>query len=150
MKRNAVVYAFCLFYLVLSKVTVANSMKVESVIDTLQFRTPYSLNECLHDGLVSVEAMLQDAIEQNNELLPGLQLSNEILENLQNQFDLMIDQSNVHVVHRGDRDFLQSMIDRIDKMIQVLEDSGGLSDDELDATQRSVTTLRGLSDKLSS
>lgn len=149
MKRYAVVYALCLFQLVQFQDTFSNGLKVDSVVDTLQFRTPYSLNECLHDGLVTVEAVLQDLIAYNNDLLPCLESNNQILQDLQDQFDLMIDQSNVHMVHRGDRDYLQSMIDRIDKMIQALESSCDLSDQELDATKRSAETLRGLSDKLS-
>lgn len=146
MKKHAVVYTLFLVFLVLC----SSDVKAHgATFDTLQFRTPYSLNECLHDGLVSVESSLLDAMHAHNSVLSSLESVNTVLLELQDNFDMMIDRSNVHAVHRGDREFLQSMIDRIDKMIQSLEENSNLSDQEVDAVHRSAQTLQDLNDKLS-
>lgn len=90
-------------------------------IDALQFRAPYSLAELLHDGLVAVEHNIQETIQNPDSFVANLEATSVILDNLQNQYFLMVDKSNMHTMQRDDRDFLQNMIDRIDSMIEILE-----------------------------
>lgn len=117
-------------------------------LDALQFRAPYSLGELLHDGLVSVEEKIREVVSQDELTVSGLDASAQIIEQLSVQYDLMIDKSNMHSMHRDDRDFLQTMIDRIDQMIQALETTRSLSGVGQDAVQKNLELLSDLKDRL--
>jgi len=117
-------------------------------IDALQFRTPYSLGELLHDGLVAVEEKIQEAARSDQDLVSALDASAVILEDLQNQYGLMVDKSNMHTMQHDDREFLQSMIDRIDQMIQSLESSRSYLADQHSAIEKNLELLSDLKAKL--
>lgn len=87
-----------------------------------QFRTPLSLSELLHEGLLAVQENIEQVSQSNsNQAEIILQNSFQKIENLQDLYDLMNSKSGLNEIHADERNFLQNLIDRIDKMIQDLE-----------------------------
>lgn len=144
MKNKAIISALLLVGMVSPGRRTSCNSKLVAGIDALQFRAPYSLGELLHDGLVAVEEKVQEVLENNDLVISSLESSATILDDLHNQYQGMVDKSNMHTMQRDDRDFLQSMIDRIDHMIQTLEGSRSYTEAELSVIQKNFGSLSEL------
>ena len=114
-----------------------------------QFRTPLSLGELLHEGLLAIQedieqvhAMHTAQGSQNQETENLLRSSLKKIENLQDLYDLMNSKSGLNEIHADERDFLQNLIDRIDQMIQKLEDNS--SDSDTDVIKKNMDLLHAL------
>ena len=112
-----------------------------------QFRTPLSLSELLHEGLLSVQEDIEQVSsshedETKNNLMESLLASLQKIEHLQNLYDVMNSKSGLNGIHSDERDFLQGLIDRIDQMIQKLEDSSSSS--QADVIKKNITMLHAL------
>lgn len=103
------------------------------------FRSPHSLTELLHEGLIQVESLLIDQEYNQVQML---------LRSLSDSYDSMIGKSNIHVVYRDDRDFLQNLIDRIDLMIHELESSSRLLAIDQEVLYRNSDLLYVLRNKI--
>lgn len=138
MKRRAVTYLLSMLIVSsFASITLAKT----PIVSACEFRTPYSLNEFLHDGLVDVQSRIADLLESDQGYDQQLEQVCSDLQALQLNFDCMIDQSNIHRVHRGDREYLQGVIDRIDHLIDLLETKRGLGLDEFSAHADTVQKL---------
>lgn len=107
-----------------------------------QFRTPMSLRELLHEGLL----LLQDGIDsldfKNNETEVILTASLTKVEHLQNLYDGMNSKSGLNEIHMDE--ILQSWIDRIDQMIQKLEHNASDTQDHSDLIKKNIELLQTL------
>jgi uncharacterized protein YeeX (DUF496 family) len=103
-----------------------------SNIIVTQFRTPLSLSELLHEGLLSVQEDIEQ-ISQSNDQDVDKKLKDSFtkIEELQNLYDLMNSKSGLNEIHADERNFLQKLIDRIDQMIHTLEDNSSETDNDL-------------------
>ena len=108
-----------------------------------QFRTPVSLSELLHEGLVQVQHEIEQVdmarVDQAQIVLIS---SMEKIEHLQNLYEERSTKSGLNEVHSQERDFLQSLIDRIDQMIQTLE--GDASDENNQLIKKNIVLLQAL------
>jgi hypothetical protein len=128
-----VIFAACVF-----------QIEIMAGIDPiLDFRAPYSLTELLHDGLISVQTNIERMLPDDDKKLILVE-AQETLRQLLNSYETMIDRSNIDMVHRDDREFLQSLIDRIDSMISSLERSVDVSDTNLSLFEDNVALLHQL------
>ena len=150
MKNKAMMSALLLVGMVSPDRRTSCNSKLVVGIDALQFRTPYSLGELLHDGLVAVEEKVQEGIQSSDSLVSSLEVSAMILDDLHNQYQGIVDKSNMHTMQRDDRDFLQRMIDRIDQMIQTLEGSRSYAEVERSVIQKNFDLLSELKSQLAS
>ncbi len=114
-----------------------------------QFRTPLSLSELLHEGLLGIQEDIQqihaiDAISESydQESEKILTQSFQKIENLQDLYGLMNSKSGLNEIHADERDFLQNLIDRIDQMIQTLEGNSSKTDNDL--TKKNIDLLHTL------
>jgi hypothetical protein len=114
-----------------------------------QFRTPLSLSELLHQGLLAVQEDIEQVYAMHAISQPHDQEAEKILkesfkkiENLQDLYDLMNSKSGLNEIHTDERDFLQTLIDRIDQMIQTLE--GNSSDSDNDLIKKNIGLLHTL------
>lgn len=123
-------------------VSCMNNFATTTMIVT-QFRTPLSLSELLHEGLLSVqEDIEQISLSKEDETKNILTISLEKIEHLQNLYDLMNSKSGLNGIHADERDFLQGLIDRIDQMIQTLEGSSSTS--QSDVIKKNISMLHTL------
>ncbi|MCX5923896.1 MAG: hypothetical protein NTZ68_00515 [Candidatus Dependentiae bacterium] len=119
-----------------------------SLDPTVDFRAPQSLTERMHEGLITVEAILQGASGTNEGLGAILSdLSSELVR-LSDAYDSMIGKSNRDRVYGGDREYLQKMIDRIDMMIHELERSVNLSDEDESVLRENIELVGQLRSKM--
>lgn len=114
-----------------------------------QFRTPHSLSELLHEGLLEVQEDIEQiymmyTISQSHdqEIDKSLKNSFDKIEKLQDLYDLMNSKSGLNEIHVDERDFLQTLIDRIDQMIQKLEEHS--SDSNAALIKRNIDLLHML------
>lgn len=108
-----------------------------------QFRTPLSLGELLHEGLLVVQEDIENLSQlHGQEAEKILQDSFKKIESLQDLYDLMNSKSGLNEIHADERDFLQKLIDRIDQMIQNLE--GNSSDSDGDLIRKNMNLLHVL------
>lgn len=150
MKNRLIYYLFLISYFFKAEKVSAKYRKSTSEIDPMiDFRTPYSLNELLHEGLIEVSkcfnqiSFVQDA--NSSELLTRSQIT---ISAMIDSYDAMIDSSKLHAVYRDDKDFLQTLIDRIDNLIQELENGKKLSELENQMLYKNIESLNILRDKL--
>lgn len=119
-----------------------HSLTVPSTIVT-QFRAPMSLSELLHEGLLSVQDDIENAAAlEGNAAESMFTATLEKIESLQNLYDLRNTKSGLNEIHTDERDFLQTLIDRIDQMIQKLE--GDSSTTQSEVIKRGVDLLHTL------
>ena len=149
--KNRLVYYLLLFsYIFKNEKLTAIHRKSTSEIDPVSdFRPPFSLNELLHEGLSEVQScfnqmfLVQDA--NVSELLTRSQIT---IAAMINSYDAMIGSSKLHSVYRDDRDYLQTLIDRIDNLIADLERGNKISDQDTELLRENITSLHVLKGKL--
>ena len=108
-----------------------------------QFRTPVSLSELLHEGLVLVQNEIEQVdMTQVDQAQIILTNSMEKIEHLQSLYEERNAKSGLNEVHSQERDFLQSLIDRIDQMINSLE--GDASDANNQLIKKNIDLLQVL------
>jgi hypothetical protein len=116
-----------------------------------QFRAPYSLTELLHDGLVGIQDSLEQigtsTKEHSRQLL---QMINEKLESLEALYVQMYAKSNLNEIRRDERHFLQGLIDRIDQMIQNLEEDDSYSSIDQQVLKKNIDLLQNLKEQIDS
>ena len=136
--KRIVIFAVCFF-----QVEIAVGIDQRSIDPILDFRAPYSLTELLHDGLIKVQTKIERVAYDDDKNLILVEVQ-ETLKNVIDSYEQMVDRSNIDMVHRDDREFLQSLIDRIDSMIESLERSVDLSDNNLSLFQDNVALMNQL------
>lgn len=95
---------------------------VSSTIDPIaDLRPPYSLTELLHEGLNTVSDLLLDQIDQGVASELSLDHMSSELDKLSTSLDTISFTTRSNQVMNADKEFLQSMIDRIDNLIVALE-----------------------------
>lgn len=109
-----------------------NSRNIDPMSD---LRVPHSLFETLHTGLNSVYVKLDSSGKVSSELLHSVQSE---VNSLSGSFDSMINTRKMNSVSDEDRAFLQSLIDRIDTMIENLEGSDAEENSEIVEKTRSM------------
>jgi hypothetical protein len=115
-----------------------------------QFRTPYSLSEMLHEGLIFVQDSLEQIVsncKQNSIQL--LQMMSSKLQELEALYTQMYAKSVHNEFRRDEREFLQELIDRIDHMIQQLENDES-SPEEQELIKKNLDLLQSLKNQLGS
>lgn len=127
---------------------VPNFTLADTVFAMNQFRAPYSLSEMLHDGLVFVQNSVDQVVTSGKEHSAQLlQMIADKLQDLENLYGQMYAKSSLHEIRRDERDFLQGLIDRIDQMIQKLEnDEVNPQDQEL--IKKNLDLLQNLKEQL--
>lgn len=152
MKNRLVYYVLLISYFLKAEKLAAKNRKTTAEIDPItDFRAPFSLTELLHEGLIEVQScvnqmmLVQDANTQ--ELLMRSEMT---IAAMIDSYDSMIDSSKLHAIYRDDRDYLQSLIDRIDDMIAKLERGVSLSDTDAQLLQQNIDQLQILRNKLKS
>ncbi len=151
MKKMVMYYVLLLMYLVrFEKILPVNrKVKVGAVDPMSDFRTPYSLTELLHEGLIEVNQSVDQIAHKSSSDMPTLLGSIETTVNaMLDHYTQMIDSSKIHAIYRDDRDFLQSLIDRIDSMIQSLERGNKIENQHVALLHKDIDLLHQLRDKL--
>ncbi len=150
MKSRLVYYLLLISYFLKGEKLAAKNRKIVAEIDPIvDFRTPFSLSELLHEGFIEVQNALQQIMHvagaDKQELLTRTEMT---ISAMIHSYDSMIDTSKLHAMYRDDRDYLQSLIDRIDDMIAKLDRGVDLSDVDAQLLQQNITQLQILRDKL--
>ncbi|OGB85815.1 hypothetical protein A3J41_02955 [candidate division TM6 bacterium RIFCSPHIGHO2_12_FULL_38_8] len=148
MKNRLIYYLLLISYFVKAEKTSVVKRKLPVDIDpVMDFRTPFSLNELLHEGLNEVQSLLQQvALVPDANVSELLTRSHLTISAMIDSYDAMVGSSNLHAMYRDDRDFLQTLIDRIDAMIQNLEGGNNIDDQGSQSLSRNIellSTLRG-------
>jgi len=125
--------------------TVGQSFTFDPMVD---FRSPQSLIEILHEGLVTIEGRLNSCCDSNDDIGSMLVAVGSELVKLNESYDSMVNRSKMHTVYSEDIEFLQKMIDKIDTMIHSLEKSVNLSDDNAVVLQQNIELLDQLHGKI--
>jgi hypothetical protein len=116
-----------------------------------QFRAPYSLSEMLHDGLVFVQNSLGSIVSSGKENSSYIfQLIADKLQDLENLYGQMYAKSMHNEIRRDQREFLQKLIDRIDQMIQQLENDEPNSSYDQELIKKNLDLLHNLKDQINS
>ncbi len=114
-----------------------------------QMRTPVSLGELLHEGLLTIQediGQLEKQSSSDREII--LTYSLQKIGDLQNLYDTMNAKSRLNEIHNDERDFLQTLIDRIDQMIQQIEGKTSDSDSQNDLIKKNIDLLHMLRNAL--
>lgn len=127
------------FFLARQQAQASQQQKNQPLFDPVEdFRPPYSLMELLHEGLNTVLIQLQyqvvDSDQKNS-------IAKEELTRLSKSLDGVSMSTRYNQVIRSDKEFLQSMIDRIDSLIDQLE-SNSSDKDSLETTRSASAELR--------
>ena len=128
-----------------------NYVLADSTFLMNQFRTPYSLSEILHEGLIFVQDSLERialSCKENSTQL--LQMMSDKLQELEGLYSQMYAKSGFNEIRRDVRDSLQSLIDRIDLMIQQLENDDSYSPDDQELLKKNLSLLQNLKEQLGS
>lgn len=153
MKKMVMYYLLLVMYFFRFEKISSTNRKIRSgTIDPISdFRTPYSLTEMLHEGLIEVNQCI-DKISHNasSEISTLLGSIERTVHSMLDSYNGMIDSSKIHAIYRDDRDFLQSLIDRIDTMIQELERGNKIENQHVDLLHKDIDLLNQLRDKLKS
>jgi len=139
-KKTIVLLFFLIFF-----VNKNQSLIAQSMVNSLDFRVPYSLTERLHEGFLSIEGSLQDF--EGSSRSESLQQAIDIAQSLHGVYDSTIDKSKLNMVYRDDRDFLQNIIDRIDQLIHTLE-TKSLTVKDQELIRSGIDLLHRFRDKL--
>lgn len=123
-----------------------NAVQAHILDPMIDFRTPYSLTELLHEGLISIESILHDC--GDGDMTSALSKSSSELSRLNSSYDEMINRSKIDTVYRDDREFLQRLIDRIDSMIHSLEGTPNLSDEDAALLNENSDLVRSLKERV--
>ncbi len=96
----------------------------------VDFRTPQSLFEELHLGMNDVYVALESIFSSDADLSGALENAQNGLVGLSQRYDLLVNTTKNHqVCNNEDKEFLQTMIDRIDELLEQLE---GSNEDKVD------------------
>ncbi len=144
MKNHIVFSAFILLF----SVSLSN---ISYPVHPLEFRAPYSLTEIMHDGFVEIRNMLDSVANcvSCQDVEKSLQDSAQVLRSMIGQYATLANSSNMHAIHRSEKDFLQGMIDRIDQMIEALEAKRSLTPAQRQLVDDNVELLKELRGKFS-
>lgn len=134
--------------IVIAHLPCMGAQKNMSFPDLMELRTPRSLTELLHVGLVNIENELVACFANSSQARQALLTISGEITGLLVIYDSIVDTANIHRVYSGDKEFLQSLIDRIDGMIATLERSVSLSIDESNLLHENVFAIRQLKVKL--
>ncbi len=111
----------------------------------IDFQVPYSVSEQIHEALFSLERMLHDTTIKNTD---RVLLVNHRLQDLEQMSQKISDTHTFHAIYRDDRQTLQTLIDRIDALLAILQnDENALDDQAQKSVQESRTLLTGLKSK---
>lgn len=94
---------------------------LQSFDPIVDFRTPRSLFEELHVGMNDVYVALESIFASDADLSGALQNAQNGLMQLSQQYDLLVNTTKNHQVCNEDKEFLQTMIDRINELLEQLE-----------------------------
>ncbi len=149
MKSRLIYYMLLISYFLKGERLAARNRKTIQEIDPIvDFRTPFSLSELLHEGLIEVQNSLNQMMHvvdaDKQELLHRSELT---ISAMIDSYDSMIDSCNLHAIYRDDREYLQTLIDRIDDMIAKLERSA-LSNQDRQLLQQNIEHMQILKSKL--
>jgi hypothetical protein len=122
-----------------------NAIQAHTFDPMVDFRTPHSLTELMHEGLISIESILDGSGE---DMTSSLSRSLFELSRLNSSYDEMINRSKIDTVYRDDREFLQRLIDRIDSMIHSLEGSPDLSQEDQALLSENSEQVRSLKERV--
>ncbi len=121
------------------------------IFEMSQFRAPYSLSEMLHDGLVFVQNSLDSIVASGTENSSYIfQLIADKLQDLENLYGQIYAKSMLNEIRRDERDFLQKLIDRIDQMIQQLENDESNPSYDQALIKKNLDLLHNLKDQINS
>lgn len=150
MKNRLIYYLLLISYFFKAEKLAAKNRKTTAEIDPItDFRAPFSLTELLHEGLIEVQNCLnQMMLVQDADLQELLTRSEMTISAMIDSYDSMIDRSRLHAIYRDDRDYLQTLIDRIDEIIEKLERSASLPEQETKLLQHNISLLQTLRIKL--
>lgn len=148
MRRKLIYYVlFAAYFLKVDKIVAVYRNGMLGVDPISDFRCPQSLTEVLHEGLIEVEALIRSA-QCGDSDGQSLRKSQDLLNTLSDSYDRMVNKSKIHEVYHDDRAFLQSMIDRIDAMLQALGDDGSAADNDADLVSQNADLLHVLKNKM--
>ena len=149
MKNRLVYYLLLISYCFKNEKIAANNRKATEIDPVSDFRPPFSLNELLHEGLSEVQSCLnQIFFVQNANVQELLTRSHITITAMINSYDAMISSSKLHIVYRDDRDYLQTLINRIDTLIAELEGGNKISDQDFDLLHKNIESLHALKHKV--
>ena len=152
MKNRLIYYLLLISYFFKTEKIAAKTSTIKQKLDIdpmSDFRTPFSLNELLHEGLSEVQSCLnQMALVPDANISELLTRSQITISAMIDSYDAMIGSSNLHSMYRDDRDYLQTLIDRIDVMIQNLEGENKMSEQDSQNLYKNVDLLNTLRSRL--
>lgn len=150
MKSRVIYYLLLISYFLKGEKLIARNRKnIQEIDPIVDFRPPFSLTELLHEGLIEVQRYVNQIISvQDADALELLTRSEMTINAMIHSYDSMIDSSKIHSIYRDDRDYLQSLIDRIDEMIEKLQKGVVLSDSHTQLLDQNISSLQTLKTKL--
>jgi hypothetical protein len=151
MKSRFVYYLLLTSYFFKTEKIAAINRKSTEIDPISDFRTPFSLNELLREGLIDVSNCLnQIFFVQDADGLELLTRSQITISAMIDSYDAMNETSNLHAMYRDDRDYLQTLIDRIDAIIQDLQRCNKVGDQDSDLLHQNIESLNVLKSRLQS
>lgn len=150
MKNRLVYYLFIMSYFFKNEKIAAKNRKEILEIDPISdFRPPFSLNELLQEGLSEIQSCFNQMFFVQDANVPELLTRSQItIAAMIDSYDALSGSSKLHAVYRDDRDYLQTLIDRIDNLIADLQRGNKISDQNSELLYQNIESLQALKDKL--
>ncbi len=150
MKNRLIYYVLLISYFVKVEKLAARNRTTSTEIDpVIDFRAPFSLIELLREGLIEVQNCVnQMTLVPDADVQELLIRSEMTISAMISSYDSMINSSKLHAIYRDDRDSLQTLIDRIDDMIEKLQRGVMLTDQQTQLLHQNISLLEVLQNKL--
>lgn len=149
MKSRLVYYLLLTSYFFKAEKIAAINRKSTDIDPISDFRTPFSLNELLREGLMDVSSCLnQIFFVEDADRLELLTRNQMTISAMIDSYDALSDSSLLHSMYRDDRDYLQTLIDRIDSIIQDLQRCNKIDAQDSNLLHQNIESLNILKGKL--
>lgn len=127
-----------------------HALNAKNGIDPISdFSTPQSLTEMLKEGLLQVKNLVEHSRQPaTTSTVQSLQEVHDLLKSLHQTCQSHLNSSRLHAIYKDDKEMLQSLLDRINQLLESLGDQNVEHADQNRLIQENMNLISEFKDVL--